>query len=227
MHLHEHPVAALDGARSLAERMVVVGALGQRCEIGHLLQRQLVKRLAEIVERGSSHAIGVHAEEDLVQIEFEDLVLGESLLDAAHEDRLLQLAVERALVGKEEVLCHLLGDGGSADDLALAGELDLDEADGGGRNVLPVEAAMFEEGLVFGRGEGVDQLLWHLVDRHEEAALLGIFGEHRTVGGIDARHHRRSVIGKLLVVRQILRGVPQHIAHARRPSDEKHETNRE
>ena len=113
-------------ARSLlAERMIIVGALRQGGEIGQLFKVKLVQRLAEIVERGGGDAIGVQTEEYLVEIELDDLVLGEGLLDALHQQRFLQLAFERALVGQEEVLGDLLGDGGGADDLALAAQSSL------------------------------------------------------------------------------------------------------
>ena len=93
-HAVDHPVAALDGALRVAERVVVVRRLGQRGEIGRLGERQLVHRLVEIVERRRGDAIGAEAEEDLVEIELEDLVLGVGLLDAEREDRFLDLAVE-------------------------------------------------------------------------------------------------------------------------------------
>ena len=107
-------------ARSrVAEGMVVVRPLGQRREIGRLRERQLVHRLVEIVERGGGDAVGAEAEEDLVEVELEDLVLGVGLLDAEREDRFLDLAVERLLVGEQEVLGDLLGDGrGAAADAA-------------------------------------------------------------------------------------------------------------
>ena len=117
--MDEHPVAPDDGALVVAEGMVVVRGLGKRGEIGHLLQRQLVQRLAIVVQRGGCDAIGVEAEVDLVEIEFEDLVLGEGLLDSMGQQRLLHLAVDRPLVGEEKVFRDLLGDRRGADDLAL------------------------------------------------------------------------------------------------------------
>ncbi|MNL40354.1 hypothetical protein D3C87_1626970 [compost metagenome] len=55
--------------------MVIVGAFGQRRDIGGLRQGQLVERLVEIVQRRRGNAIGIEAEEDLVQIKLENLVL--------------------------------------------------------------------------------------------------------------------------------------------------------
>ena len=207
--------------------MIVVGALGQSREIGDLLERKLVQRLAEIVERCRRDAVGVEAEEDLVEIELENLVLVEGLLDAMRQNGFLHLALDGALIGEEEVLGHLLGDGGGADDLSLAGHLDFDIAHARGREARPVKALMLVEGLVLGRDEGLDELLRDVVDRHEETALLGIFGNQRAVGGMHARHHRRLVLGELLIVGQTLGHVPDDVADTGGDAEERDESYRE
>ena len=67
---------------------------------------------------------------------------------------------------------------------------------------------VFEEPVVLGRQERVDDELWHRLDRQIEAALLGIFAEQRPVRRMDARHHRRFIILELRIVRQILGVMP-------------------
>ena len=56
-HAIDDPVAALDGGLLLAEGMIVVGRLRQSREIRHLGDRQLVHRLAEIVQRRRGDAV--------------------------------------------------------------------------------------------------------------------------------------------------------------------------
>ena len=56
-HAVDDVVAALDRALAVAERVQVGRRLGQRGEIGGLLQRQLIQRLAEIVQRRGGDAI--------------------------------------------------------------------------------------------------------------------------------------------------------------------------
>src|SRR5262249_57075444 len=72
------------------------------------------RRLAEIElcrrinpERSPAH-IGA------VEIELEDLILGEPRLEPQGEERLLYLALDRALITQEQVLGELLGDRGAA-----------------------------------------------------------------------------------------------------------------
>ena len=94
---------------------------------------------------------------DLVEVELEDLVLGVGALDADGEDRLLELALERALARQQEVLGDLLGDGRGALGAPVAAlDLGFDELEHGARDALEVEAAVLVEALVLGRQEGGD-----------------------------------------------------------------------
>jgi hypothetical protein len=111
-HAIENVIAPLERTLALAEGMVIVGRLGQRRQIGRFRRRQFVHRLVEIEERRCSDAVGAHAEIDFVEIEFEDVLLGEGALDLHRQQRFLDLARERQLVGAQEVLGDLLGDGG-------------------------------------------------------------------------------------------------------------------
>ena len=121
--------------------MVVVRGLRQRREIGGLGDGQFVHRLAEIVQGGGGDAVIAHAEIDLVEIELEDLVLRVGLLDAEGEQRLLDLADVARLVGQEEVLGDLLGDGrGALRALARAAILEIGEE--GAHDAFGVDAIM-------------------------------------------------------------------------------------
>ncbi len=97
-HLVEHPIAPLDRALAGAERMVIVGRLGQRGEIGRFRDGQLVDALVEIRERRGGDAIGAKAQVDFVQVKLEDLVFAVSALDLERQQRLLDLAAEGNLV---------------------------------------------------------------------------------------------------------------------------------
>ena len=153
-HALDDVVAARDRGLAVAEGIVIVGALGQAGEIGGLGQRQLVGRLVEIVQGGGGDAVIAEAEIDFVEVELEDALLGIGLLDAHREQGFLDLAVEGALVGQQEVLRHLLGDGRGA--LHVLGA--LQQHHGRADHALGVDAVMGVEILVLGRDEG----LFHL-----------------------------------------------------------------
>src|SRR3546814_16016327 len=65
---------------------------------------------------------------DAVQVELEDLVLGEALLERHRQDRLLHLAAAGAVVGEKDIAGELLGDGRSALYPAAAVDADLERA---------------------------------------------------------------------------------------------------
>ena len=218
-HAIDDVVAPLERTLALTERMVIVGRLGQRREIGRFRDRQFMHRLVEIEQRGGGDAVGAHAEIDLVEIELEDPLLGEGPLDLHRQQRFLDLARERQLVGEQEVLGHLLGDGGGALRAAPAAVL-LHVEHRRARDAGEVDAAVLVEILVLRRDEGVDDELGHRLDREVEPPLARIFGEQRAVGGVHPRHDRGLVVLQLGVVRQRLGVVPQQSGGRRDPDHE-------
>jgi len=218
-HTIEHVIAPLERPLALAERMIVVRRLGQRGEVSGFRNGQLVHRLVEIEQRGGRHAVGAHAEIDFIEIKLEDALLREGALDLHRQQRFLDLAGERQLVGKQEVLGDLLGDGRGALRTAAAAVL-LHVEQRRPRNAEKVDAAVLVEVLVLGGDEGVDDERRHRLDRNVEAPLARVFGEQRTVGGMDPRHHRGLVILQLRIVGQRFGIMPEQ---ARRPRDRDHE----
>ena len=202
-HPVDHPIAPFDRAVRIAERIVVIRRLGQCREIGGLGQRQLVHRLVEILERRRGDAIGAEPEKDLVEVEFEDLVLAVGLLDAQRQDRFLDLAGDALLVAEQEVLRHLLGDRRGADQ-PLAGAIGLDVLDHRAGDSVKVEAGVMVEVLVLGRDEGGLDAVRNRLDRQVQAPFVRVFGDQLSVRGVNARHHRRFVFGENVVVWQIL-----------------------
>ncbi len=185
--------------------MIVVGRLGQGREIGGLGKGQFMHRLVEIVERRRRDAVQVAArhdgaEEDLVEIEFEDLVLGEGRFHAQRDQRLADLARVGLLAREQKVLGHLLRDRRGALRSA-AGDVGED----GARDALGVDAGVGVEVLVLGGEEGVDQLARDRPDGQVEPALAGVFRDQRAVGRMDAAHDGRLVLRQLSVIRQVLR----------------------
>ena len=77
-------------------------------------ERPLPRRLDEIALRRALDAVGAGAEIDAVEIEFENLGLGEFVFEPEREHHLLQFARDRALLRQEQILGELLGDGRSA-----------------------------------------------------------------------------------------------------------------
>ncbi len=96
-HLADDPVPPFGCLLLLAERMVVVGSFGQGREKRDLLDGEVLELLVEVGEACRGNSVGADAEIDLVEIEFEDLVLAVGALDTDGEDGFLDLAGERAV----------------------------------------------------------------------------------------------------------------------------------
>ena len=127
------------------------GAFG-KVEILHLLAEIEFRRRAD-TERAAAH-IGA------VQIELQDLALREVRLEPEREIGLLDLALQRALVGEEEVLGELLGDGGAAlHDAARPGVLHQ-RAEG----AHDVDAEMLEEAAVLRRDHRLDEVVRQVLE---------------------------------------------------------------
>ncbi len=205
--------------------MIIIGTFGKSRKIGHLVHGQLVQRLAEIIQSSSGHPIGIEAEKNLVQIEFENLILAEGLLDALGQQGLLQLALRGLLARQKKVLGDLLGNGGGADELsAAAAQPGLNIGDDGAGDALPVEAGVAVKILVLGRQKRGDQLAGNGVHRDEQPALLCIFGDERPVSGMHARHDRRLVKCQLIIIREVFLGLPNDVARSHGEAAEDDET---
>ena len=175
------------------------GAFGRPASIAASEIGELADVLAEVGARGLADALGAAAEVDLVQVEREDLVLGQLLLEPPGEDHLLQLAVEAALGREQQALHRLLRDGAAAlHDLAR-----LDVGPGGAHDRAQVDAAVLEERVVLAGDEGEDHVLGQLVEAHQPAALLEELADRTAVAVVDRRGERRPVVVDPVEVGQI------------------------
>src|SRR5690606_10222356 len=77
-------------------------------------ERQLVERLTEIGLRGRGDPVRALAEERRVEIELEDLLLGEFPLDPQREDPFLELTDQRQIASEEVLARNLLRDRASS-----------------------------------------------------------------------------------------------------------------
>jgi hypothetical protein len=206
-HAIEHVVAALARGFGIALWIVVVRRFRQTAEERGFLRRQLVQRFVEIIERRCRDTVRATAEVDLIEIKLEDAILAERLLHANRDQGFAHFALKRDLVGQQEVLRHLLGDRRGADRPPAAavmqriGHCRAQHREG-------IDAGMGIEILVLGREKSVNHQRRHRFDRDEDALLGRVFGHQAAIAGIDPRHHRRLIIGQLLVIRQVAAEIP-------------------
>jgi hypothetical protein len=200
-HAAEDVALAGEGLRQAPLRVVVARPLRQPGQQRRLRDRQLAHVLVEELARRRGDAIGAGAEVDLIQIQVEDLVLGELLLQALREDGLLHLALEAPLGREEKRLDHLLRDGAAALDHAVARHVGPE----GPQDARGVDPAVGVELRVLGREEREPDVVRNAVERHEVATLGVELADERAVVGEDARRDRRLVLEQLIDRRQVAR----------------------
>ena len=160
------------GELFLVVRLVVRRSFNHCGQIGCFRNGQVGHCLVEVGQRGFGQPVSPQAEENLVEIELKDVVLGQVAFELPGDKGLADLALDRIAVAGDEVLGDLLGDGRSPGKAtAINHPLDIaqhDLAEGD-----KIDPAVAEEVLVLGRNEGLDHVLGHLFDRDEQPSFFG------------------------------------------------------
>ena len=112
-HRAQHLVAPAAGRVQVGQRREARGRPDQPGQQRHLAHVQVADRLVEVGPRARGHAVGAVPQEDLVQVQRQDVALAVPPFQAARQDRLADLALDRPL-GRQERLRDLLGDGRAA-----------------------------------------------------------------------------------------------------------------
>ena len=176
LHAAEHVGEAFLGAIGMTVGIEVVRPLQQTRQHRAFGEREGLGRLAEIAARGHLDAPGAAAEIGGVEIELENIRLGERGLDPRGDDHFADLALVGHVLADQQVLDHLLGDGRAALRPSGLGQI----ADEGADDAALVDAVVLIEAAVFGG----DERLLHVVGNVARAAPRR--------AGCRARTRRRS-----------------------------------
>ncbi len=179
----------LPAARALgmADRIVGGRRLRQSGEQRGLRGRHVREVDAEVGLRGGAEAVRALAEIDLVQVELQDLLLGELRFDADRQQDLVDLAHDGLVARQEEIACELHRDRARALFLAAPREIGERRA----REPDEVDAVMVVEARILG---GEHRVLHHggnPVERQRNAPLDPVPRDQHVVGGVDAQRHGR------------------------------------
>ncbi len=191
------------GARGRAVGAEIGRPLGHGREQRALGDGQRFGRLAEIAVGGDLDAPCAAAEKDAVEIELEDVILGEGGLEPRRDDHLANLAVVGDVFADQQVLDHLLGDGRTARRPARVRQI----ADEGANEPVLVDALVLVEALVLGGDEGVAHVLRNLRERDPDTTLVLLehLGERLV---LTVEHDARA--GKLVVLELGVVGQVRH-----------------
>jgi len=197
VHAPEHVMLASPGPLGVGHRVEGGGRLRQSGQHRCLGDRDILERLAEVDLGGGSEPVGPLAEEDLVDVELEDLVLAEAPLDLPGEQHFAELARDRLLTGEKEVARDLHRD--RTGTLLRAG---TEIGPGGAQHGKIVDAAMLIEPFVLGGQNGLFHDIRDILDLHHRPPLLAEFPQELALGGNHPERDFRLIVGQGLEGRQ-------------------------
>ncbi len=209
-HRGEHGLGALLGALGIAVRRQPRRRFDQARQHGGLGQCHVPGGFAEIALRGRLDAIGAGAEIDPVEIEFEDLGLGMLALQPERELGLLQLALQRALLGQKQVLGKLLRQRRAA----LRDAAMQDVGHRRAQDAERIDAVMRIEPAVLDGDEGFRQIGRQILQRDIGAGHFAARRQHAAVEADDLDGRRPFWNFQRLDRRQVRAG-PDHDADDR------------
>ena len=155
-------------------RRITRRRLEQACQHGCFRHRQVGDILVEVEFRRGRDAERAAAHVGAVEIELQDLLLRQVCLQPERQEGFLDLALDGALVGEEQVLGQLLGQRRAA----LHDGIGAGIFEHGTGKPDQVDAEMLEKAAVLGGQHRLDDHVGHFVDRHgialENAALADL-----------------------------------------------------
>ena len=171
----------LDRPFDARHRVVERGRTRQAGDQRGLRQGQVGDRLVEIHLGRGADAVGALPEENPVQVQRQDFLLGKLALQAQREEDFLELAAQGAFRREHGVARKLHRDRAAAFPHAAR----ADVRDQGPHQPLPVDAGMLVEARVFRGQERLDDRCRDLLERHRDAALLADLCDEPAIARID------------------------------------------
>jgi len=208
------------GTFGVGERVIGRRRFGQAGEHGGFGNRDVLERFAEVGFGGRGKTIGPVAQEDLVHVDLQDLVLGEHVLEFVGQQDLVDLAGVGLLGRQVHIARHLHGDGRGALTLHAA-----DVGNAGAQDAQIVHATVLVEASVFDGEHGILHDLGDLVDRGQVAAFFAKLAHQHAIGGVDPQRQLGPVVGQVRDVGQV--GVSHHHGHTRDEHDAQHSGDRQ
>ena len=150
--------------RALPRRLVVADRIEPRRRLeradqhGCLVEAQMRRRFIEETPRRGLQTVGAGAEVHPVQVNGQNLFLGETLLQPQRQQRFLYLALDRSLGRQKQVFRRLLGEGAAALTDAPGPEIDRH----GAADPAPVDAAVLIKPAILDGDQGLGKIGRHL-----------------------------------------------------------------
>ena len=198
----------------------MAGGLGESGQHGRFRKRNVLRTLSEIPLGSRLDAVGSVTQVDVVQVQGDDLLLGQIPVDLVGEKRLLDLPHVTLLRGKIEGFCDLLRDRASP----LNDPARLEVFKKGTRHALHVEPLVLEEARIFCGDECLDQNLRDLFVLDDLPVFEEKLVDQLIVVGVDPRRNAGTVVLQCGNARQFpQKNIINHAAPRQCGADEEHQ----
>ena len=173
----QHFVGTGTGCRQVNMRRIFGRGLVETGHHRRFRQIDVAQLLFEIELRRCRRAKRPATHIGAVEIQFQDLFLGEVVFQPQRQEGFLDLTLQRALIGQKQVFCQLLGDRRTTLNNRIGAGVFHHRAD----QAENIDAEMLKETPVFGRQNRLDEVVRHLVNRFgvivQNAALADFVAE--------------------------------------------------
>ena len=187
LHQVEHHAGAADRGLGIGGGGIAGRRLHQAGDDRRLGQVQALCGMAEEFAAGGVDAIGPATEIDLVEIEFQDLLLGEFALQRHRQHHLADLAAPAIAVVEEDVARNLLGDGRRPLP-APAAAAPFQRDPGRACHADRIDAGVHVETAILGRHHRIDHDRGDLVIAQPATEARPQGDDDRSVRRMDADH---------------------------------------
>ena len=198
LHAVDDVELSLARPRKIGDRIGGGGELGNARQHRRLGDRHVLQRLAEVGFGRRGKAVGAVAQEDLVHVDLQDLVLAQLVFQLEREQHLVDLAGVGLLGRQVHVARHLHGDGGGA--LALFA---AQVGHGRAQHAQVIDAVVLVKARILDGQHGLLHHLGNVANRRQVAPLFAKFADQLPFGRIDAQRQLGAVVGQFGDVGQV------------------------
>ena len=204
-HGIDHQVATLEGAVGMVDRRIHARGFRQAGQHRGFIQAEPLGGLAEVVFGRGLKSVDAVPQVNLIGVEGEDLLLGESALDLNRQERFLDFAVPGPVGRKKKIAGQLHGEGGST--LHFAARFDI--AIGRPYDAPNVDPPMPVEVFVFDRDQGIPENRGKVVIGSHHPSLQSEGADDASLVVVQLGDRARTIVLEFFHLGQA-RGVDQH-----------------
>ena len=219
LHTLDDVELARAGTFGVVDGVIGRRRFGQASQHGGFGNAQILNRFAKVGFGCCRKTICAVAQENLVQVDFKNLVFAQQMLELVGQQQFVNFAGEGFLRRQVDIARHLHGDGGGS--LAF-GATHVGQT--GTRQTDVVHPAMLVKTCVFDRQHGLLDHIGDVFEGHQFASLFAKLANDFAFNGKNPHGQLGSVVGQIGDVRQLGIGHGQRDTYEQNQAQESRHT---